>query len=332
MASKGLPLSRRVEFESARQDDRHVHGDGRVASIQRARLILAMTEIAAESGFSQAAVTQVVTRAGVSRRTFYELFTDREECFMAALDAAIADLSECVRSAYEPRATWHVRVRGSLASVLGFMDERPAAGRLLVVSSPGGGHDALQRRGRLVEKAVMLVEEGARERSNAIELPQLMAEGVVGGALSVLQRRLMADNAGSAIMLLNPLMSMIVLPYLGAAAARRESERPIEKSPVPVRLTVDNPLKDLGIRLTYRTVEALVAVAENPRSSNRSIAEASGIEDQGQVSKLLARLERLGFIENARNGLTRGAPNGWVLTRHGREVTNAITTTQATLA
>jgi DNA-binding MarR family transcriptional regulator len=124
-------------------------------------------------------------------------------------------------------------------------------------------------------------------------------------------------------------MCMIVLPYLGPAAARKELERPFVNRRERVSPAPGNPLKDLDMRLTYRTVRALVAVAANPGSSNRMIGEASGISDQGQVSKLLARLEKLGLVQNTRTGAPKGATNTWRLTGRGEEVASAFATQAA---
>jgi hypothetical protein len=78
------------------------------------------------------------------------------------------------------------------------------------------------------------------------------------------------------------------------------------------------------MRLTYRTVRVLMAVAAQPGGSNRQVADGSGIGDQGQISKLLARLHGLGLIENTGVGTVRGAPNSWVLTDRGWQVQGAI--------
>lgn len=156
------------------------------------------------------------------------------------------------------------------------------------------------------------------------ELPPLTAEGIVGGVLSVLHSRLLDDKPGRFAALTGPLMSMIVLPYLGPVAARKELARPVPHSP-RVRLAVGpDPLRDLGMRLTYRTVRVLMAVAAQPGGSNRQVADGSGISDQGQISKLLARLRGLGLIENTGAGSVRGAPNSWVLTDRGWEVQGAL--------
>ncbi len=78
------------------------------------------------------------------------------------------------------------------------------------------------------------------------------------------------------------------------------------------------------MRITYRTVRVLMGIAASPDASNRKIASGAGISDQGQVSKLLARLEHLGLIENTGAGPIKGAPNAWRLTQRGEQVEQAI--------
>jgi DNA-binding IclR family transcriptional regulator len=78
------------------------------------------------------------------------------------------------------------------------------------------------------------------------------------------------------------------------------------------------------MRLTYRTVRVLAAVATHPGSSNRRIAHAAGIEDQGQISKLLVRLERLGLVDNTDTHNGKGTANAWMLTTAGHDIQDAI--------
>jgi hypothetical protein len=118
---------------------------------------------------------------------------------------------------------------------------------------------------------------------------------------------------------------MIVLPYLGTGAARRELVRP---QPATQQDNASppsaNPLRALEMRLTYRTVCVLRSVAAHPGCSNREIALNADIHDQGQASRLLARLQRFGLVENRGAGALRGAPNAWTLTPAGREMEQAI--------
>jgi DNA-binding MarR family transcriptional regulator len=88
---------------------------------------------------------------------------------------------------------------------------------------------------------------------------------------------------------------------------------------------VFDPLKDVPMRLTYRTARVLDGVATHPGASNRTIGEAADIYDQGQISKLLSRLERLGLLANTGDGQAKGEPNAWTLTPKGRQVTDSIT-------
>ena len=78
------------------------------------------------------------------------------------------------------------------------------------------------------------------------------------------------------------------------------------------------------MRLTYRTVRVLLAIAQRPGASNRRIGEDAEVHDQGQISKLLTRLHKLGLIENTGAGHAQGAPNEWALTAKGQDVQREI--------
>ncbi len=85
-----------------------------------------------------------------------------------------------------------------------------------------------------------------------------------------------------------------------------------------------DPLAGIPMRLTYRTVRVLETIAEQPGVSNRGVGEQAGVSDQGQISKLLARLERLGLASNTGEGHLKGEPNAWTLTPTGRRVAQTI--------
>jgi AcrR family transcriptional regulator len=296
----------------------------RVAGIQRARMLAAMAEVACERGAANVTVAHVVERAGVSRRTFYELFEDREDCFLAAFDGAVARASRSACDGCDPRAKWVERIRASLLALLAFVDDEPFMGRLLVVESLGAGPRALERRQRVLAQLIAAVDAGRKQASKQTGPPPLTAEGIVGGVIAVLHSRLSEREPGRLLVLAGPLMSMIVLPYLGAAASRRELARPLPKSILHSHATSTTQLNQLHMRLTYRTIRVLTALAANPGSSNRRAADASGIADQGQISKLLARLQQLGLIENAGTGGARGAPNAWTLTSEGWQIQSML--------
>jgi len=126
-----------------------------------------------------------------------------------------------------------------------------------------------------------------------------------------------------------------VLPYQGRAVAEREAARRAPKRK-PAAPAPADPLRDLEMRLTYRTVRVLVAIAalegRGTDPSNREVSDAAGVADQGQISKLLVRLERLGLIVNVGEGHVRGEPNAWRLTQRGRDVERTISRQAANAA
>jgi len=297
---------------------------GQVADIQRARMLGAMVQEISERGAANVAVAHIVGRSGVSRRTFYEIFEDREDCFLAAFDEALGRVAAVVVPAYEQAGTWRSQVRAALTALLEVLAADPATGRLLIVESLAAGPVARERRRQAILQIVAAVDRGREEGQVGADPPPLTAEGIVGGVLSVLHTRLAEESPDNPLDLIGPLMGMIVLPYLGPAAARQELERPSPKRARKTPVAHRDPLRDLEMRLTYRTVRTLIAVAEQPGSSNRAVGAHAGIPDQGQVSKLLARLHNLGLIENTAPPTARGEPNAWTLTTRGWEIHGAI--------
>jgi AcrR family transcriptional regulator/DNA-binding MarR family transcriptional regulator len=324
-----------------------------VEDIQRARILSAMVEVAAEQGYIGAAVAPVVARAGVSRRTFYELFDGREDCFLAAFEWGVAQARQAVVEAYGQQRSWRDRVRHGLAALLAFLDSEPELARVCVVEALGAGRLVLARRGQVLGELIAALDAEAPQARGASEKPLLTAEGVVGGAFSVLHARLLdwprlgeqhaTDEQGSVEQadggpappipcprlgeLHGQLMALIAFPYLGPRVAGEELTR---KAPdVPPRESVrvsgegGRLLERLDMRLTYRTVRCLLFIGENPGSSNREIAQGAEIADEGQASKLLGRLTRVGLVANSKpHG--PGYPNYWVLTPHGQQVLSAV--------
>ncbi|MGH2880276.1 MAG: TetR/AcrR family transcriptional regulator, partial [Solirubrobacteraceae bacterium] len=122
--------------EPAASDDNNRE---RFVDLQRARLVAAMVDVAAEKGLSAATVARVVARSGVSRRTFYESFEDRDQCFVAAFEDSIARLAAAVVPAYNAGGAWPVRLRAALAALLEALTYEPAAARVAVVEVLGAG-------------------------------------------------------------------------------------------------------------------------------------------------------------------------------------------------
>jgi AcrR family transcriptional regulator len=295
-----------------------------MGEVQRGRLLAAALEVLAEHGYQGMSVARVTARAGVSRRTFYDLFEDREDCFLGVFETALDRAGAVVRDAVEGRSGWRERLRAGLAALLVLFGEDPGLARLLVVDALGGGPRVLERRAQQLTTLREIVDRGrSQSRNGRASPPPLTAEGVIGGVLSVVHARLLERDPRPLVELLNPLMAMIVMPYLGQAAATKELSRPTPRARPAPRAHRD-PLDDLEIRITYRTLRVLSVIASQPGSSNRQIANTAGISDQGQISKLLTRLQAHKLIENTGNGHTKGEPNAWTLTTKGQQIQHAV--------
>lgn len=295
--------------------------------VQRVRILAAMVAVACERGAANATVTQAIEWCGVSRRTFYELFADRDDCLLAAFDDAVERLAARVVPAWRTTGCWQDRVRSAFVELLAVCEQQPLLARFVLVESVAGGPAVLARRAEIQKALVAAIDQGRRQAAGGARPDALVAEGLVGGVGAVLASRLATGGEQPELLgLTGSLMSMIVLPYLGAAAARRETSRiaPTRSASDGARYDEGRLLHELGTRLTYRTMRVLLAVAAQPGASNRTIGDAAGIGDQGQTSKLLGRLQRAGLVGNTGAGVGTGMPNAWSLTEKGERVTDGV--------
>jgi AcrR family transcriptional regulator len=299
---------------------------GHVRNVQRGRILAAAVVTVEELGYARMTVAQVIARARVSRKAFYDVFAGREDCFLAVFEHALSEASRRARAAYESERGWREATRSALAQLLVFVEQDRSLARLLIVESVAAGVKVQQRRVDVLNELAKVIDQGRLVNNRGSYPSPLTGEGVVGGVLAVLQARLLQEREERLTDLLGPLMSIIVLPYLGARAARREVDRP-GCPPLPQRQPPDQPasakesLKGLNMRVTYRSVRVLVVIAQHPGVCNREVADLSGIIDQGQVSKLLGRLARLNLAENL--GQQARAPNAWRLTPLGAKLERA---------
>jgi AcrR family transcriptional regulator/DNA-binding MarR family transcriptional regulator len=296
---------------------------GHVEESERARILLALAEVMSEREIHSITVKDVAARAGVSQGAFNELFADLEGCFLAAFELGVRRGRAALAAAYIGESSWADGIRAGLVALLQLLEEEPVLARLWIVYSLGGGPRVLRRRSEVIQVLCEFVDRGRLEGVVRTEPPELTAEGVVGAVLAIVQARLLARDPEPLGGLLGQLMSLIMLPYLGTAAAKRELKRSIPRPPEP-HSGGRSAVEGLGMRLTHRTACVLMTLAEHPGASNREVADRAGIVDQGQISKLLSRLEGLGLIVNVSQGGFRGAPNAWTLTPRGAQVEQRV--------
>jgi AcrR family transcriptional regulator len=285
-----------------------------VGALHRRLILSALVRVAAEHGIEGTSVARILAVARVSRTTFYDLFDSRDDCLLAAIDQAVGLARHRALAAWETEEDWLSRVRVALQATLEFFDEEPQLARLCVVHSNVAVPVIGARRRQVLDALASVVDAGGwGERSGP---PALTAEAVVGGVVAVIHARIVEPERGGLVELLNPLMSFIVRPYRGAGAARRELHRPRRTARPAPEPTAGPPRTEM--RMTYRTIRVLSAIAGQPGLSNIQASRHAGISDQGQISKLLRRLAQLGLVENTGEGQERGAANAWRLTSEGK--------------
>jgi len=286
-------------------------------------MLSATAAAVADGGLESVTVTRIVSLAGVSRRTFYNLFEDRADCLLATIEQSVEDAGERARRAYETREAWVDRIRAGLFALLEYFEQEPQVARLCIVRCAVTDPAMVSHRQEVLERLASVIDAGCEEGRQPPS--PLTAEGLVGGALDVVHTRLLNPRSEKLTDLRNPLMSFIVLPYLGPLAARMELQRPLPAASAPQKSSnTGEKLSDLELRMTYRTMRVLAAIAADPGLSNAQTSEHAGVSDQGQISKLLRRLQRLGLIENSGEGQARGGANAWRLTRRGQQLESSI--------
>jgi AcrR family transcriptional regulator len=155
---------------------------------QRGRLVEAAMHVFGTRSFGEARVADVLERAAISRKTFYEQFADKEACFMAAYEAAAVRARDAIRTASRDQDGWESSVRSGIEGLLGFLAAEPELARLLVVEVNGAGPTALRRRTEAVRQfAAMLAQTGDADAP-------LGAQVAVGGIWEVVHALVLEDR------------------------------------------------------------------------------------------------------------------------------------------
>ncbi len=195
-----------------------------IKAVQRERLVMAMLVAASELGYREANVQAVVERAGVSRPTFYEHFTNKDDCFLAAFDTSAARLRDKIEAAAERGGErWRDRLRFGLTALIEFALTEPETARALIVEARAASPDAVLRRVELMDHFATCLDSDVRKLLPAADgCSPVTAAGVVGGVEALLYARLCKEELGDLEELLPSLMFFAVLPYEGHEAASRE--------------------------------------------------------------------------------------------------------------
>lgn len=192
---------------------------------QRKRIHRAMVEVVSARGYPETRVVDVIGVAGVSRKTFYELFESKEDCFLAAYDVLLENLLGETTDAFESRAglPWAERVGAALEVLLEHLSRHPDEARFAIVEVLAAGPKALARRDSALRQFTGFLEPGRSETS--VELPGITSLAVAGGINELLYSEILHGAVARLPSRLPDLMFWVVLPFLGAGEATAERER-----------------------------------------------------------------------------------------------------------
>jgi AcrR family transcriptional regulator len=196
-----------------------------VVGSQRDRVLDAVARVSAEKGYANVTVADIVDEAHVSRSTFYELFRDKEACFLAAFDEIMQRfLAELVRvSGQNDDKSWAERIGAGLELMLSFLAAEPAFARMCLVDTNFAGPQAMDRYHAAVRTLTTFVDLGRRESPHGQEIPNSLASAIVGGGAVLVRDEILAGRIAQVGELLPAMIYLTLAPYLGREEALRHA-------------------------------------------------------------------------------------------------------------
>jgi AcrR family transcriptional regulator len=178
-------------------------------------MLAAMAGALAEHGYAGATVSRVLERAGVSRRTFYEQFKDKDDCLLAAYDNAErrAWAQAAAASAGVPAGDWPRRVHAAVGAVLGFLAAEPPAARLFTLEARAAGPAIAERHRRMLDRAATLLRAGNRGGLGAADLPEGTERALVANAAALAGSYVLSGATELLPGLAPQLADHLLLPY-----------------------------------------------------------------------------------------------------------------------
>jgi AcrR family transcriptional regulator len=192
---------------------------------QRERLLEAMIAVVNDKGYLATSIVEVAAHAGVSRQTLYDLFGDKESCFLAAHDWLIERLMAYIRPAWERPGTWSDQIRRAIAALLTAVSYRPEGARVAMIETLAAGPRAQARQRAAVEALAPFVDQGREQTPLGARLPASVSRVVVGGAAALIFERIAAGRSAELRQLHPELLYFVLLPYLGHDRALEEMQK-----------------------------------------------------------------------------------------------------------
>jgi AcrR family transcriptional regulator len=196
-----------------------------VISNQRERILDAVMHAASRSGYAAMRIEDVIAIAGVSRRTFYDHFPNKEEAFLAAYELVLEQLLSGVSSAFATGETWTSRVRRGLAAFLNLLAAEPVLAQVCVVEALAAGPRALARRTEAMQSFQVLLQPPPGDALATSSAPPVAVEAIVGGIYEVIYSRVTTHRTQELPGLLPSLLHSALLPFVGPEIAAAEYQR-----------------------------------------------------------------------------------------------------------
>jgi AcrR family transcriptional regulator len=201
---------------------RHTLTRGAVVENQRRRLIEAVPGAVREKGLAALTVEDISTRAGVSRRTFYENFRNVRDCFVASYAHHAEELVTIVGGAAGAASDWQERARLALLALLRYLGDRPDVAHMAVIEVLGAGPAALAERDRAVTLLTSLIGDEALAVAPD-PAPRMLLEVIAGGILQLIYARVLSGRVDSLEELLPTSMYMVLVALHGPTGAAAKS-------------------------------------------------------------------------------------------------------------
>lgn len=198
-----------------------------VAESQRGRLLGAMAESVAEHGYAETSIADVIARAGVSRKTFYQQFDGKDECFAVAYGEEMDRLLEVTLSAFEAEGPpWARRLRAALTALCGALAGNPAMARLCFIEGLAAGPVTAARRRTALEGLLPLFESAPSDALGDSPFGESLRMGRIGDLAEMLRHEIAAGAGPGLPRLVPELTYLLAVPFLGPERAARELDGP----------------------------------------------------------------------------------------------------------
>jgi AcrR family transcriptional regulator len=284
-----------------------------VARNQRARLYGAMIEAVARRGYEATSVADLLALAGVSRRAFYELFSNKEDCFLSTHDSVVGRARKVTLDAWAAERGWANRLHASCGALLEDIADHPKSSRLVLVDSLGVGagiREPMQLADHIFERLVSVAFNSAPDGR---ELSRLMSKAIVSGVRHVLFVRLAEGREQELYSLTDEVLDWcecVRSPLLARLGASSGSRAPLTGGSAPTLFLSGGESRARAlISLLYLTLDEGYEELSDPR-----IAQFAGISTEAFhkefASKEAAFLALLDGIAQEALGSVRESTDG----------------------